>query len=143
MNMTDKNFLNEKELKELFKKFIITLLKEKNPTDIEELGKAIEKLRIPLSEMSSQNKMHKGLAEIINDMVGFLNKIVKFAWVLRVHRITIFIFLSAIIIAVLGIVFYFVGETNVGIFLIAICGILLGVAGILISIFSSAEQKFK
>ena len=134
--------MNEKELKKLFKKFIISLLKA-NPTVIEEVGKAIGELRTPLSELSSQNKTIRELTIIINDMVELLSKVVRFVWILRVHRIAIFIFLSAEIAAAVGTVFYFIGEINVGFFLLAMCGILLGVAGILISIFSGIEQKFK
>jgi len=137
--MTNEDFLSEKYIKKLFKKFIVALLKAK-PTEIKEMWELIEKMRRSLSETSSQNKMVRELAKAINDLVEILSGIAKSVWVLRIHRIAILIFLSAIIIAVLGTVFYLIGKTNLGMFLVAMCGILLGVAGILISIFSIMDM---
>jgi len=137
--MTNEDLLSEKYIKKLFKKFIVALLKAK-PTEIKEMWELIEKMRRSLSETSSQNKMVRELAKAINDLVEILSGIAKSVWVLRIHRIAILIFLSAIIIAVLGTVFYLIGKTNLGMFLVAMCGILLGVAGILISIFSIMDM---
>jgi len=141
--MTEENFLSDKDIKILFKKFIVALLELKSPPEIEKLWEEIKKVRVSLKDIPSHDKTLKELAEIINSMVKFLERGVKFAWILRIHGIAIFIFSLAIIIAIFGTVFYFVGRTNMGMFLIAMCGILLGLAGILISIFSIIKQKFE